>query len=165
MRVAIARIERRAVIDALRNAAGEGCVVKVVTNRDTNYKALKVPVNGQRVKVKIQGPRFTGTWIHSKYLLIKAASGKYIYTGSHNYTVGSMSLADETLLRLKNVGGLDSEGIYSKYAANFDALFGSDDGQPARVPDVGLDYSFQNPMSGKCADVASSGTEDGTPVG
>ncbi len=58
---------------------------------------------------------------HSKYLLTEwtKADGtkvQHVYTGSHNWTSGSLKTNDETLLRI------DAPTVYQAYVANFDKV-------------------------------------------
>ncbi|OQQ16971.1 hypothetical protein B0675_07310 [Streptomyces sp. M41(2017)] len=128
------RTTRPAVYDALATKRSEGCSVDA-NARDLSdgggnkgiddLTALDIAAYGNRpggcrYKTSAGASCNHGT-THSKYLLTewKKSDGtqvQHVYTGSHNWTAGSLKTNDETILRI------DDAGTYQAYVANFNKV-------------------------------------------
>ncbi|GAA3228730.1 phospholipase D-like domain-containing protein [Actinocorallia longicatena] len=139
IRITVQRIDDADVITQLRKAQKEGCTVEVITNgynadEQGGVDALRAAGTSTQSPVSVRDfKRGASRCVHSKYMIIDGAindtidgigyaSGKYIFTGSANFTVGSRMGSDETVLRLIKVGDKTAGAIYTDYKANWDAL-------------------------------------------
>ncbi|MFJ5219238.1 phosphatidylserine/phosphatidylglycerophosphate/cardiolipin synthase family protein [Streptomyces sp. NPDC088354] len=128
------RATRPAIYASLERKKADGCAIDTNSrdfsdggdNRGINeLTGLDIPAYGARpggcrYKPAAGASCNRGT-VHSKYLLTewKTADGtqvQHVYTGSHNWTQGSLARNDETLLRI------DDPAIYQAYVANFTSV-------------------------------------------
>ncbi|MGW4594043.1 phospholipase D-like domain-containing protein [Streptomyces sp. NPDC004457] len=128
------RTTRPAVYDALKAKRSQGCSVDAnvrdLSNGGGNdgvndLTALDIAAYGNRPGGCRYKPSATASCnhgtTHSKYLLTEwtKADGtkvQHVYTGSHNWTAGSLKTNDETLLRI------DDPAVYQAYVANFNKV-------------------------------------------
>ena len=135
IRVAMKDFYRLEVAEALWTLADRGCLVDVIYDEpadvapyldqsDAVVAALTRPLTGTGGKVRLflAGDRTAEQpkrrLVHSKYLLIEGKfaghkNSKVVFTGSHNFSYGSLRHNDETLLRVS------SAKIHDQYRANF----------------------------------------------
>ncbi|MEO3786650.1 phospholipase D-like domain-containing protein [Actinocorallia sp. B10E7] len=148
------QISDEIMINALRRAKSRGCDTWVVTNRRSSVPALNAtatttesPMNGSMRFYETRdvtdtrlGTTSNNDVIHSKYTIITGAinatvdgilynQDKFVFTGSANFTAGSRVSADETILRLQSMPGLNMDAVYSAYFTDFDFLW--DGGRPS----------------------------------
>ena len=135
VRVAMKDFYRLEVAEALWTLADRGCLVDVaydVPSELQPYRAQSAAVvsalrrpfspGGGRIRLFLAGPRTKANpkrrLIHSKYLLIEGGyqgrlDAKVTFTGSHNFSYGSLRDNDETLLRVS------AAPIHDQFRANF----------------------------------------------
>lgn len=135
IRIAAAELDQRstrpAVYEALETKRTEGCAIEANVrdlsdgggNNGVNELAgLDIAAYGNRpggcrYKATATASCNRGT-VHSKYLLTEwkkddGTQVQHVYTGSHNWTAGSLKTNDETILRI------DDAGTYQAFVANF----------------------------------------------
>ncbi|WP_328845288.1 phospholipase D-like domain-containing protein [Streptomyces sp. NBC_00258] len=135
IRIAAAELDQRstrpAVYEALETKRTEGCAIEANVrdlsdgggnNGVDELAGLDIPAYGNRpggcrYKATATSSCNRGT-VHSKYLLTEwkkddGTQVQHVYTGSHNWTAGSLKTNDETILRI------DDAGTYQAFVANF----------------------------------------------
>lgn len=135
IRIAAAELDQRstrpAVYEALETKRIEGCAIEANVrdlsdgggnNGVDEIAGLDIPAYGNRpggcrYKATATSSCNRGT-VHSKYLLTEwkkddGTQVQHVYTGSHNWTAGSLKTNDETILRI------DDAGTYQAFVANF----------------------------------------------
>ncbi|MFT4295372.1 MAG: phospholipase D-like domain-containing protein [Micropruina sp.] len=135
IRVAMKDFYRIEVAEALWQLADRGCLVDVAYDVPATFQpylgqsdavvaALSRPLTkpGGRVRLFLAGPATTENparrLIHSKYMLIEGyfagkKNTKVVFTGSHNFSYGSLRDNDETVLRVT------SAKIHDQFRTNF----------------------------------------------
>ncbi|MBK8446622.1 MAG: hypothetical protein IPL41_08075 [Micropruina sp.] len=138
VRVAMKDFYRVEVAAALWYLADRGCLVDVAYDEPAQFEpyrsqsaavvaTLQVPLTnpGGRIRLFVAGPATAAQpkrrLIHSKHLLIEGGyagrkNTKVVFTGSHNFSYGSLRDNDETLLRVT------SASIHDQYRANFQRI-------------------------------------------
>lgn len=138
VRIAMKDFYRVEVAEALWTLANRGCLVRVAYDEPAGVEpylsqsaavvaALSRPLlnSGGSVQLFLAGPSTRANpqrrLIHSKYLLIEGLFGgrrntKAVFSGSHNFSYGSLRDNDETLLRVT------SAKIHDQYRANFNRI-------------------------------------------
>lgn len=101
----------------LLECAQNGATVEIVYDKmQTQFRDV---IEGSSRIIRYRMPS-TKPSLHSKYMIIDGnfagTSGKWIFTGSHNYDRDSLRDNDENLMRLNNAT------IYDQYAANIERL-------------------------------------------
>lgn len=141
LRVAMKDFYRVEVARALWNLADSGCLVDVAYDEPADFEpylgqsaavvaALSRPLTrpGGRMRLFLAGPSTKANpkrrLIHSKYLLIEGHFGgkkntKVVFTGSHNFSYGSLRDNDETLLRVRHAK------IHDRFRSNFKRILGT----------------------------------------
>lgn len=135
VRVAMKDFYRLEVAQALWRLADSGCLVDVAYDEPATFQpylgqseavvaTLRRPLTkpGGKIRLFLAGPSTKANpkrrLIHSKYLLIEGHFGgkkntKVVFTGSHNFSYGSLRDNDETLLRVR------SAKIHDQFRGNF----------------------------------------------
>ncbi|MEV4891439.1 phospholipase D-like domain-containing protein [Nonomuraea sp. NPDC055795] len=119
-------LDRVAVRTALVNRKKQGCSIQIFVpeGNQTTEVAKELAKDGLVVHTFRPGgchePVTTcdvGT-LHSKIMLTEDALGaKYVYTGSHNINMGSLTTADDSFVKI------DDAAIHAAYTANMDLLY------------------------------------------
>lgn len=135
IRVAMKDFYRIEVAEALWSLADAGCLVDVAYDEPATFQpylaqseAVVATLNrlltspGGRIRLYLAGPSTKDNskrrLIHSKFMLIEGhfagrSNSKVVFTGSHNFSYGSLRDNDETLLRVV------SAKIHDQYRNNF----------------------------------------------
>lgn len=141
IRVAMKDFYRLEVAQALWQLADDGCLVDVAYDEPAGFQpylgqsaavvsTLRRPLTrpGGRIRLYLAGPSTTENrqrrLIHSKYLLIEGhfagkKNAKVVFTGSHNFSYGSLRDNDETLLRVTGAK------IHDQFRSNFTRILGT----------------------------------------
>ncbi|POM25319.1 hypothetical protein BTM25_39630 [Actinomadura rubteroloni] len=142
---------RKGVADQLAWMDAQGCDVRIASG--SLGEDVEQVLSRSRAKVRFFRASSSHP-AHSKYLLIDGTYGgrqrKLVLTGSHSYTYDALRRNDEAVLTL------DDAKTYAAYAANFDKVFKSADGelavgklvQPQIVPNGTLDDDNPVPSVG-----------------
>ncbi|MCD0451174.1 phosphatidylserine/phosphatidylglycerophosphate/cardiolipin synthase family protein [Actinocorallia sp. API 0066] len=118
--------KRAEVLTALTGLARKGCTVEVMLTVDPadGSRTAVIPVlRDAGVKVYDFGEYTSPNPMHSKYILVSGKLGqkvgKWTWTGSANFTYGSLYQDDEAVLQLRKVGKLGPKKIHDTYRCNF----------------------------------------------
>ncbi|WP_460363386.1 phospholipase D-like domain-containing protein [Actinocorallia lasiicapitis] len=114
------------LIDSLGRLKAKGCAIDMLVTVNYNDATQTGAIDKLRAKgitVRTFDLYKSANPMHSKYILVAGKIGsvtsKFTWTGSANFTWGSLRQDDETILQLKVIGKLGPWKIHDAYRCNF----------------------------------------------